>query len=60
VLARRILDIDLLLAGRHFLDITARLAKKILELRDTFGIREESGIRITVKITQKDLASMIG
>ena len=59
-LARRIRDTDLLLADRHFLDITARLAKKILELGDAFGIREGDRVRIGVKITQKDLAAMIG
>ncbi len=60
VLARRIRETDMLLADRHFLDITARLAKKILELGDSFGIREEGKVRIGVKITQKELASMIG
>jgi CRP-like cAMP-binding protein len=48
------------LADVHFLDITSRLAKKILDLGDTFGIREAGRIRIGVKITQNDLASMIG
>lgn len=60
VLARRIRDTDMLLADMHFLDITSRLAKKILDLGDTFGIREGGQIRIGVKITQKELASMIG
>ena len=60
VLARRIRDTDMLLADAHFLDITSRLAKKILDLGDTFGIRAGGQVRIGVKITQKDLASMIG
>jgi len=60
VLACRIRDTDMLLAERNFLDITSRLAKKILDLGDTFGIREGGQVRIGVKITQKDLASMIG
>ena len=60
VLAHRIRDTDMLLADKHFLDITSRLAKKILDLGDTFGIREGGQVRIGVKITQKDLASMIG
>ncbi len=60
VLARRIRETDMLLADVHFLDITSRLAKKILDLGDTFGIREGGQVRIGVKITQKDLASMIG
>ena len=60
VLARRIRDTDMLLAESHFLDITSRLAKKILDLGDDFGIREGGQVRIGVRITQKDLASMIG
>ena len=60
VLACRIRDTDMILADRDFLDITSRLAKKILDLGDTFGIREGGQVRIGVKITQRDLASMIG
>jgi len=60
VLAGRIRDTDTLLADKHFLDITARLAKKILDLGDTFGIQEGGQVRIGVRITQKDLASLIG
>src|SRR5512145_1225808 len=60
VLARRIRDADMLLADMSFLDVTSRLAKKILDLGDTSGIEEGGQIRIGVKITQKDLAAMIG
>jgi len=60
VLARRIRDTDMLLAESHFLNITARLAKKILDLGDAYGVREGGQVRIGVKITQKELASMIG
>jgi CRP/FNR family cyclic AMP-dependent transcriptional regulator len=60
VLARRIRNMDTLLAEAHFLDITSRLAKKILDLSDAFGIREGGQVRIGVKVTQKELASMIG
>ncbi len=60
VLARRIRDTDRQLAESRFLDITTRLAKKILDLGDAFGIRKDGRTRIAVKVTQKDLASMIG
>lgn len=60
VLAHRIRGTNSLLADRQFLNITSRLAKKILDLGDTFGIREGEQVRIGVKITQKELASMIG
>jgi CRP/FNR family cyclic AMP-dependent transcriptional regulator len=60
VLARRLRETDTQLAESHFLDITQRLAKKILDLGDAFGVREGAVVRIGVKITQKELASMIG
>ncbi len=60
VLARRVRDTDMLLAEARFLDITSRLARKLLDLGDAFGVREGAQIRIGVKITQKHLASMIG
>ena len=60
VLAGRIRDTDRQLAESHFLDITTRLAKKIVDLGDAFGIQDGGRIRIGVKVTQKDLASMIG
>ena len=60
VLARRLRDADLLLADRHFLNISSRIAKKILDLGEAFGIQEGGSVRIGVKVTQKDLASMIG
>ena len=60
VLSRRIRDTDLLLADRHFLGINTRLARKILDLGDAFGMQDGKQIRIDMKITQKDLAAMIG
>jgi len=59
-LAARLRRTDALLAESHFLDITNRLAKKVLDLGGTFGVQEEDGIRIAVRMTQKDLASMVG
>ncbi len=60
VLAQRLRDTDLSLAESHFLDITSRLAKKILDLGRAFGVKEKEVLRIGVKVTQKDLASMVG
>ena len=60
VLTRRLRVTDILLAESHFLDITARLSKKILDLSRSFGVKEEDVIRIGVRVTQKDLASMVG
>jgi len=60
ILTERLRQTDVQLAESHFLDITSRLAKKILDLSRTFGVKEEEGIRIAVRVTQKDLASMVG
>lgn len=60
VLAARIRDADKQLAESHFLDVKARLARKLLDLGDAFGVGERGRVRIGVKVTQKDLASMIG
>lgn len=60
ILAARLRQTDVLLAESHFMDITSRLAKKILDLGKAFGVEEEGGIRIGVRVTQRDLASMVG
>jgi CRP-like cAMP-binding protein len=60
VLAGRLRLTDALLAESHFLDITSRLSKKILDLGIAFGIEENNTVRIGVRVTQKDLASMVG
>lgn len=60
ILADRLRHTDVLLAESRFMDITARLAKKLLDLTRTFGIEEETGTRIGVRVTQRDLASMVG
>jgi CRP-like cAMP-binding protein len=60
VLSSRLRDTDALLAESHFLDVTSRLAKKILYLGKVFGVEEGGKIRVGVKMTQRDLASMVG
>jgi CRP/FNR family transcriptional regulator, cyclic AMP receptor protein len=60
ILARRLRHTDVQLADSRFMDITSRLAKKIIDLSRTFGVEEEGGIRVGVRVTQKDLASMVG
>ena len=59
-LSSRIRNTDSLLEDTCFLNIPARFAKKLLELGDTFGRQEEGDLEISLKITQKDLAGMIG
>lgn len=60
ILVKRLRKTDESLAESHYMDITSRLAKKIMELGRAFGIKEGNEIRIGVKVTQKDIASMIG
>ena len=60
VLTQRLRDTDVSLAETHFLDIMSRLAKKILELGEIHGVNESGVVRVGVKMTQKDLASMVG
>ncbi len=60
ILADRLRLTDTLVAESRFMDITARLAKKLLDLTRAFGVEEELGVRICVRVTQKDLASMVG
>jgi len=42
------------------LDIPARLAKKLLELASTNGVQTPQGVEVGLRLTQQDVASMIG
>ncbi|HLF28805.1 MAG TPA: Crp/Fnr family transcriptional regulator [Anaerolineae bacterium] len=42
------------------LDVPGRLARKLLELAQTYGVAEPEGVRIAMALTQTDLASLIG
>jgi CRP/FNR family transcriptional regulator/CRP/FNR family cyclic AMP-dependent transcriptional regulator len=43
-----------------FLDVPARVAKKLLELADEHGQSTPQGIRLTLRLTQGELAQMVG
>ena len=43
-----------------FLHLPARLAKRLLALGDTHGVEDSRGLRIRLKLSQQDLAHMIG
>src|SRR5579875_2099931 len=60
VLSRRLRTTDQMIEDLIFLDVYGRVAKKLLELADTHGTRVEDGIRIDVRLTQQELASMVG
>lgn len=60
VLSKRIRTTNQMVEDLIFLDVYGRVAKKLLELADTHGTRVDSGIRIEVRLTQQELASMVG
>lgn len=60
VLAARLRQTDALLEDIAFLDIDGRLAKRLLELGRNFGQTTEGGTTIELRLTQEELAAMIG
>ncbi len=43
-----------------FLDVEGRVAQRLLELADQYGVQTAEGMEITLQITQSDLASLVG
>jgi len=60
IIVSRLRSADSMVADLRFLNIRYRLVKKILELGRMFGIEEKGITTISVRVTQRDLASMIG
>ncbi len=60
VLSKRLRIADQMIEDLIFLDVYGRVAKKLLELADAHGVKVEDGIRIDVRLTQQELASMVG
>lgn len=60
VLSRRLRKTDKQVEDLIFLDVYGRVAKKLLELAKEHGVEVESGILIDVRLTQQELASMVG
>jgi CRP/FNR family transcriptional regulator, cyclic AMP receptor protein len=42
------------------MDVPQRLARKLMELAQSYGLAEPGGVRINMPLTQSDLASLIG
>jgi CRP/FNR family transcriptional regulator, cyclic AMP receptor protein len=59
-LAKRLRNTDQMVEDLIFLDVYGRVAKKLLELADAHGVQVEDGVRIDVRLTQQELASMVG
>ena len=60
VLTKRLRSTDEMIENLIFLDVPGRVAKKLLELADLHGVKVEDGVRIEVRLTQQELASMVG
>ena len=59
-LPKRLRNTDQMVDGLMFLDVYGRVAKKLLEQADAHGVKVDDGIRIDVRLTQQELASMVG
>jgi CRP/FNR family cyclic AMP-dependent transcriptional regulator len=59
-LSSRLRKTDDLLEDASFLTVSAKLAKKLLQLGREFGIRDNNRVRIGLKLTQQELANLIG
>ena len=61
-LSERLRKTDDLLEDASFLSVSARLAKKLVELGREFGVKEkeEDVVRIGLRLTQQDMADLVG
>jgi len=59
-LSKRLRTTDQMVEDLIFLDVYGRVAKKLLELADTHGVKTGEGVLIDVRLTQQELASMVG
>ena len=60
VLGERLRNTDELLQDILFLDLPARLAKRLLDLAEDHGRRVAEGLRIDVRLNQSELAGIVG
>lgn len=59
-LSRRLRDADTKRSEHGSADVPARLAGRLVELADRFGEPDDDGVRITVPLSQEDLAGWTG
>lgn len=60
VLSKRLRNTDQQVEDLIFLDVYGRVAKKLLELAESHGTTVDDGTRIEIRLTQQELASMVG
>ena len=59
-LATRLRNTDDFLESTCFLSVSARLAKKLLDLAESYGQKDGDRVYIDLNLTQKELGDMIG
>jgi CRP/FNR family transcriptional regulator/CRP/FNR family cyclic AMP-dependent transcriptional regulator len=59
-LSERLRRTDELLEDAVFLDLPARLSKRLLDLAQKHGVKTEKGLEIDLRLTQQDLAAALG
>ena len=59
-LTNRLRNTDDFLESTCFLSVSARLAKKLLDLTESYGQQDGNGVYIDLNLTQKELGDMIG
>lgn len=60
VVVRRLRETDEMASDLAFLDVGGRLAKKLLDLAETNGVKRQDGVLLDMPVTQEELANMIG
>lgn len=60
VLSSRLRQADEFIENLTFLDVYGRVAKKLLDLAQDYGIETDRGREIRLALTQRDLASLVG
>jgi CRP/FNR family transcriptional regulator, cyclic AMP receptor protein len=60
VLARRLRETDQIVQDATLLDVPGRIAKKLLALADAYGVEGATGTVIGMRLTQAELATMVG
>lgn len=60
ILCERVRWTSGLLEDASLLDLTSRLAKRLLNLAEGIGEKQKDGIRIGLKLSQSDLGNMLG
>lgn len=59
ILARRVARLSETMEDSQFLNLPARLAKKLLGLARAYGKEEADGVRIALKLSQSELADLV-